>query len=55
MKRGHIVRRFGLFCVRSVYYLPKSTEFRDTRTECQITLIHFLLLISNHLLVIAKC
>ena len=54
MKRGHIMRRFGLSCIRPVYFIRKSTEFHDMRTECQRILIHLLLLISHILLAIAK-
>ena len=38
-------RRFCLSCVRLVCFLLKSTDFHDMRTECQIILIHFFLLI----------
>ena len=38
MIRGRIMRRLNLSCVRSVYFLRKSTEFHDMRTECQIIL-----------------
>ena len=30
-----IMRHFGLSCARPVYFIHKSTEFHDTRTECQ--------------------
>ena len=32
-------------CIRLVYFLRKSTEFHVKRTECQIILFHFLILI----------
>ena len=35
MRRGPIMRCFGLSCFRPVYFLRKSTEFHDMRTECQ--------------------
>ena len=35
MKWGHIMKRFGMSCVRTVYFLRKSTVFHDMRTECQ--------------------
>ena len=54
MIRGRIMRRLNLSCVRSVYFLRKSTEFHDMWTEYQIILIHFLLIISHKLLVFYK-
>ena len=54
MKRGHIMKCFGLSCVCTVHFLRNSTEFHDMRTECQRIIINFLLLISHKLLVIAK-
>ena len=39
--------RFGLSCVRLVYFIRKYTEFHVMRTECQIILFRFLLLISH--------
>ena len=47
--------RFGLSCVRLVYFIRKYTEFHDMWTECQIILVHFLLLISHKFLFIDKC
>ena len=35
MRRGPIMRSFGLSCVRPEYFLRKSTELHDMRTECQ--------------------
>ena len=55
MKQVHIMRCFGLFCVHSVYYLRKSTEFCDIRTECQIIIIYFLLIASHQFREIDKC
>ena len=43
--RGRIMGRFRPSYVRLVYFLRKSTEFHVNRTECQIILIHILLLI----------
>ena len=55
MKQWHIMGCFGMSCICPVYSLLKSTEFHDMWTECQITLVHFLLLISHKLLFIDKC
>ena len=54
MRCGPIMRRFGLSCIHLVYFLRKSKEFHDMRTECQRIPIHFLLLITHKLLGIAK-
>ena len=43
--RGHCMGRFHPSCIRLVYFLRKSTEFHVKRTECQIILFHFLLVI----------
>ena len=48
MRRGHNQRHVGPSCVGLVYFLSKSTEFHIIQTEYQITLFHFLLLISYH-------
>ena len=42
---GLIQRCFGPSWMYQVYFLHKSTEFHDMRTECQIILIHFVLII----------
>ena len=39
MGRGHCMGRFRPSCVRLVYFLRKSTEFRIKRTECQRILL----------------
>ena len=44
---GHNASHFRLSCVRLVCFLRKSTEFHDMRTQCQIIIINFLLLISH--------
>ena len=54
-RRGHNQRRVGPSCVRLVYFLPKSIKFHDMRTECQIIIFHFLLLVSHKLPSIDKC
>ena len=46
-KQGHNMKFVGLSCVHPVYFLHKSTEFHDMRTECQRILINFLLLIPH--------
>ena len=51
---GPIHGRFGPSCACRVYFLRKSTEFHVIRTECQIILFHFLLLISHKSPAIAK-
>ena len=45
---------FGLSCLRPVHYLCKYTEFHHMRTECQIIIIHLLLIISDKFLEIYK-
>ena len=35
---GHIMKCFGLYCVRKVYFVCKSTESHYMGTECQIIL-----------------
>ena len=50
LKRGHIMKRFGLSCICLLYFIRKYTEFYDMRTECQIIIIHLLLLISQKFL-----
>ena len=34
-KWGHIMKYFGLSCVRTLCFLHKYTEFHDICTECQ--------------------
>ena len=53
-RHGHNHRCFSTSCVRVVYFLRKSTEFYDMRTECQRILIHFLLIISHKSATCAK-
>ena len=43
--RGPNMGHFCPSCVRLVYFLRKPTEFHVKQTECQIILLHFLLLI----------
>ena len=43
---GHNDSHFCLSCVHLVCFLSKSTEFHEIRMECQIIIVHFLLLIS---------
>ena len=45
MRRGPIQICYGPYCVRQVDLLRKSTDFHDMRTECQIIIINFFLLI----------
>ena len=35
MKQVHIMKHLGLSNLRQVYFIRKSTEFHDMRTECQ--------------------
>ena len=51
---GHIVKHFGVSCVRTLYFICKSTEFHDMWMDCQRILVSFLLIISHKLLAIAK-
>ena len=53
-KVGKYYETGTLSCVRPLYCLRKSKEFHDMRKECQIILIHFLLLISHESISIAK-
>ena len=51
---GHNYSRFCPSWIFIVCFLCKSTDFHDMRTECQRIIIHFLLIISHKLLVIAR-
>ena len=53
-RRGHNKRRFGLSCVRIVYFLRKSLDFHFMRTHCQIIIYKLLLPIYNKSPSIAK-
>ena len=44
-KTGTYSETFFSPCVRQIYFLQKSTELYDMRTECQIIVIRLLLLI----------
>ena len=55
MREVTIKRNFIPSCIRQVYFLHKSTDFHVMRTEYQIILIHFLLIIYPKSPVIAKC
>ena len=53
-RRRHNQKKIGLYCARLVYFLRTSTEFHVMRMECQIIIIHFLILISHKLPAISK-
>ena len=46
---GHNHRHVDPSCVHIVYFLRKYIDFHVIRTECQIIIIHLLLLISHTL------
>ena len=47
LTHGHNLSHFRLSCACLVCCLRKSTQFHDMWMECQIIIIHFLLLISH--------
>ena len=54
MKWGDIMKRFGMSCVRPVYFIPNSTEFHKIRMEFQRIIVCYLLFSSHKLPEIAE-
>ena len=49
VSHGHDLSRFRQSCVQLVFFLCKSTEFHDMRTECfkEFSFISYLLFLTN--------